>query len=123
MNSIENLVDRVIGTFNARRRTTMSATSVSLISADKELERWHGLVESWLKAFRHSDIDRGLLLSRARRRFKGKEWAADFAGIADELQEMIRDDLQKHLADNGMPDEAAQRLATGYSIGALLHDS
>lgn len=123
MEAIENLVDKAIDAFNARRRTGMNLTSVSLISADKELERWHGLVESRLKAFRHSDIDRGLLLSRGRRRFKGKEWAADFAGIADELQEMIRDDLRKHLADNGMPDEAAQRLVKGYSIGALLHDS
>ena len=122
MDQMQDLVDQVIAAFDARRRIGWSATSLSMTGGHKELERWHGLVEARLKAFRHSAVDRSALLDRVRRRFRGKEWAADFIGVADELQEMARDDLRQHLTDNGMSEDSASRLVQGYSIGALLHD-
>ena len=80
----------------------------------------YGLVEARLKAFRHSTVDRSALLDRVRRRYDAAEWTADFAGVADELQKMARDDLRRHLIDNGMPTQAAEKVVAGYSIGALL---
>jgi hypothetical protein len=47
----------------------------------------------------------------------------DFAGVADELQQMARDDLQRYLIDHGVPSASAAEMAKGYSIGALIHDS
>jgi hypothetical protein len=122
MISLEDLVDQVITAFDARRRTHWHATALPLTDADQELERWRGLVEARLKAFHHSVVDRDALLRRVRRRFEAAEWTADFAGVADELQEMAREDLRQHLTDNGLPEPSAQRIAAGYSIGALLHE-
>jgi hypothetical protein len=119
---VETLVDEVIAAFDARRRGKWNATTMSLTGASGELRQWWPLVEARIKAFRHSLVDRAALLARARQRFGGKEWSADFAGVADELQNMSRDELQRHLVDNGMPAEAARQVAEGYSIGALLHD-
>ena len=122
MERMEDLVDQVIAAFDARRRIGLSATSASLTAADKELQRWHELVEARLRAFRHSTIDRSVLLDRVRHRFRGNDWAADFAGVASELQEMVRDEFRRYLTDNGVPQDAASRIVEGYSIGALLHE-
>lgn len=119
---IEDSVDQVIAAFHARRRVHWQSTT-SPGSADPELQQWHGLVEARLKTFSHSVVDRAALLDRVRRRFQAAEWTADFAGAADELQKMARDDLRQHLVDNGMPEDAASKVAAGYSIGALLHES
>ena len=52
---------------------------------------------------------------------RGAEWTANFAAVADELQELSREDLKRYLTDNGMPESAARKVAASYSIGALLH--
>ena len=122
MSQIEDLVDEVIAAFRARRRSHWHLTTSPLIGDDPALQQWRGLLEARLKVFRHSVIDRGVLIDRAHRRFLDGEWAADFAGVADELQEMARDDLRGHLVDNGMSAGVARRIAAGYSIGALLHE-
>ena len=122
MSSLEDLVDEVTAAFYARRRTHWHATALPLTGDDQELQRWAGLVEARLKVFHRSVIDRATFIERARRRFHAAEWTADFAGVADELQEMARDDLRKHLTDNGMPEASARKIAAGYSIGALLHE-
>ena len=86
-----------------------------------DLSPWRERIQARLRRFRRSVVDRASLLERARRRYGGKEWSADFAGVADELQEMARDDLRAYLADNGMSHAAAREVAGAYSIGALLH--
>jgi len=35
---------------------------------------------------------------------------------------MSRNDVRRHLVDNGMPTNAAGNFASGYSIGVLLHE-
>jgi len=122
MRQIEDLVDQVISAFQARRRTHWHAVTLPLTGDDQELQQWRGLVEARLKAFRHSTVDRSALLDRVRRRYDAAEWTADFAGVADELQKMARDDLRRHLIDNGMPTKAADKVVAGYSIGALLRE-
>lgn len=123
MPDIDDLVDQVIAAFNARRRTGWSTTAHPLTGDEQQLRQWHGLIEAKLKTFRHSTIDRASLIARSHRRFHGTEWALDFAAVADELQEMARDELQAYLVDNGMPPAAAHQVASSYSIGALLHPS
>ena len=123
MDRIKGLVNQVIKAFDSRRRTRWSATGQPLTVTDPELKRWHQVVEERLKTFRFSTVDRFTLLDRVRRRFKGKEWTADFAGAADELQRMARSELQRYLQDNGVPEEPAGKIAAGYSVGALLHES
>jgi hypothetical protein len=122
MDGIEALVDQVIAAFDARRRTGWSPTGPSLTEAGAELAPWRERIEARLKLLRHFVVERGPLLERARRRFAGAEWAADFAGVAAELQEMARDDLRNYLVSNGMTEALASNLARGYSIGALLHE-
>jgi hypothetical protein len=123
MSHLEELVDQVINAFETRRRTRWSATRQPLTDADPNLKRWHELVEERLIAFRSSTVDRASLVERVQARFKGTEWAVDFAGVADELQQMARDDLQRYLIDHGVPSASAAEMAKGYSIGALIHDS
>jgi hypothetical protein len=123
MSHIEDLVDQVISSFESRRRTRWHATHQPVTDVDPNLKCWHELVEERLTEFRTSAIDRATLMERVHARFKGTEWTADFAGVADELQQMARDDLQRYLGDHGVPSAAAAKIAEGYSIGALLHDS
>ena len=120
--SIENLVDRVIAAFDARRRTHWQPTTLALTGDDGELQQWRQLVEERLATFRNTVVDRAALIERVRRRFHNVRWTADFAGVADELQEMARDDLRAYLTSRGMPETAARKVAAGYSIGALLHE-
>jgi hypothetical protein len=122
MSPLEDLVDQVIAMFYARRRAHWHATALPLTGDDQELQRWRGLVEARLNVFHHSEVDRDAFVQRVHLRFQAAEWTADFAGVADELQEMARDDLRQHLTDNGMPEASARRIAAGYSIGALLHE-
>jgi len=121
MDRIDELVDQVIAAFAARRRTRWSLTTAALTDTGLELEQWKQRVEARIKAFRHSGVDRAALQGLARKRFAGAEWTANFAAIADELQELSRADLKRYLTDNGMPESAAQKVAASYSIGALLH--
>ena len=123
MAGLEAVVDEVIAAFRARRRTGWSPTGPSLTGAGGELGRWKARIDARLKTFRRSVVDRELLLERTRRRFERAEWSVDFAAVADELQEMARDDLRAYLTDNGMPEESARAVAQGHSIGALLHGS
>jgi hypothetical protein len=123
MNPVEDLVDQVIGTFESRRRTHWSVTGQPLTVADPKLKRWHELVERRLETLRSATVDRASLLERVRARFRGTEWTADFAGVADELQKMARDDLRQYLMENGVPGESAAKIVEGYSIGAVLHKS
>jgi hypothetical protein len=123
MSKIEGLVDQVISAFQARRRSHWHVVTPPLTGDDQALQQWRGLVDARLKAFRHSIVDRSDLLDRVRRRYDAAEWTADFAGVADELEKMARDDLRRHLIDNGMPTTAADKVAAGYSIGALLRET
>ena len=123
MATLEEVVDQVIAAFRARRRTGWSPTGPSLTEAGDELGPWKERIDARLKRFRRSVVDRRLLLERMRRRLEGAEWSVDFAAVADELQDMARDDLQAYLTDNGMPESSARAVAQAHSIGALLHDS
>jgi len=123
MATLEGAVDEVIAAFRARRRMGWSATGPSLTGAGDELGPWKERIDARLKRFRRSVVDRGVLLERVRRRLEGAEWSVDFAAVADELQEMARDDLRAYLTDNGMPEVSARAVAQAHSIGALLHDS
>ena len=114
MDRIAELVDQVIAAFAARRRTRWSLTSASLTGTGLELEQWKQRVEARIKAFRHSGIDRAALLALVRKRFSGEEWTANFAAVADELQELSRADLRRYLTDNGMPESAAQKVAATH---------
>ena len=121
MNPLAKLVDQVIAAFDARRRTRWVATLQPVTVSDPSLKRWRALVEERLETFRTSTIERRALLDRVQKRFKGNEAAADFAMVAEELQQMARDELREHLAKNGVPEKTARSMAEGYSIGALLH--
>lgn len=123
MSHIDEVVDQVIAAFNARRRTRWSMTGLSPTGPRSELAHFDPMVKARLEQFRQSMVDRDELARRARARYQGAEWTADFRGVADELQEMSREDLRRFLTDNGMPPEAAQEVAQGYSVGALLHES
>lgn len=123
MEQIKQTVDRVIHAFESRRRKRWVATRQSLTATDPELRRWHDTVETILRLFPTATVDRRSLLRQVRRRFEGREWTVDFAGVADEFQRMARDDLWRHLTDKGVPDAPARRIAQGYSVGALLHES
>ena len=122
MDQIEDLVDQVVAVFRVRRRTHWHVTTSPLIGDDPALQQWRGLLEARLRLFRHSVVDRAVLIDRVRRRFHDTEWTADFGSVADELQQMAREDLRHHLVDNGMPTDTARTIAAGYSIGALLHE-
>jgi hypothetical protein len=120
MSHVEDLVDQVMLAFNSRRRRGWNVSRQPLAVSDSELKLWHRLVEERLKAFSNSTGNRNTLLKRARHRFKNQEWTADFAGVADELQQMARKDLRDYLSDNGVTENSAHQIAEGYSIGALL---
>jgi hypothetical protein len=122
MSSVEDLVEQVSSAFESRRRAHWSVTRRPSTIADESLKRWHELVQKRLEAFRFYAVDRAALLERVRKRFRGTEWTADFAGVADELQKMARDDLRQYLREDGVPGKAAAKIAEGYSIGALLHE-
>lgn len=123
MNHLEQIVDQVIEAFDARRRTKWSATTLPLTGDHKELESWRPVIEQKLNAFRHSKVDRSRLIERMQKHYPGGKRLITFEEVANELQELSRDDLEHFLSDNGMPKEVAHRVAQGYSIGALLHDS
>src|SRR5947209_11175567 len=111
MDRIEVLVDRVIAAFDARRRKGFSMTGAAFVESREELRPWRERIDARVHQFRHWSVDRPALLDRCRHRFSGNEWASNFEAVADELQNMARDELCRHLADNGMPAETARQVA------------
>ena len=121
MDRLEAVVDEVVRAFEARRRLHWTMIE-GWLRADPTLAHHRPMIEARLRQFANWQVDRDRLLGRMRDRFQGQAWSADFEAGAAELQGLARDDLARHLSDNGVPEADARKIADAYSIGALLHD-